>query len=297
MPRFFLIPLGLVLTFSALSARTSVWKVTRGDSVLYLGGTCHVLRPQDFPLPTEFDTAFAASSTIVFETDIARVTSPEMHQVIATQGMYTDGTTLDQVISPSAWKVLSAYCDEAGLPLEQTKRMKPWLFTVMVAGMELQKLGMSTEGVDMHYFKLATAANKPLGKLETFEQQVKFITQLGVGYESDLIEKSLEDLSELPQLMDDMLAAWKTGDTSALDRLMLAEVRTEHPAMFKTMFVQRNAAWLPQIEAFLKTSDVEFVLVGAGHLPGSEGLLALLNARGCKVEHLLSETVTAANSQ
>ena len=297
MPRFFLILLVFVLTLSSLPARTSVWKITRRDSTLYLGGTCHVLRPQDFPLPTEFDAAFTASSKIVFETDIARVTSPEMHQVIASKGMYTDGTTLDQVISPSAWKALSAYGDKAGLPMEQTKRMKPWLLTVMIAAMELQKLGMSMEGVDMHYFKQATAANKSLGQLETFEQQVEFVTQLGMGYESDLIEKSLEDLNELPQLMDDMLAAWKTGDTSALDRLMLAEIRTEYPAMFQTMFVERNAAWLPQIETLLETSDVEFVLVGAGHLAGSEGLLALLDARGYKVEHLVPEAVTAANTQ
>ncbi|HTO03272.1 MAG TPA: TraB/GumN family protein [Opitutus sp.] len=297
MPRFFLFPLAFVLTLSALPARTSVWKITRGDAVLYLGGTCHLLRPQDFPLPAEFDTAFAASSKIVFETDIARVTSPEMHQVIATQGRYTDGTTLDQVISPSAWEALSAYCQTAGLPMSQTKQMKPWLLTVMITAIELQKLGMSTEGVDIHYFKKASAENKPLGKLETFEQQVEFITQLGVGYESDLIEQSLGDLHELPKLMNDTLAAWKSGDTSTLDRLMLAEIRTTYPALFETMFVQRNAAWQPQIEALLETSEVEFVLVGAGHLPGPKGLLALLSAAGCEVEHLMAAPATAVSTR
>ena len=297
MSRSFLFPLVFVFTLSALPAGTSVWKITRGDSVLYLGGTCHVLRPQDFPLPTEFDTAFAASSTIVFETDVARVISPEMQQVVASQGMYTDRTTLDQVISPSAWKALSAYCEKAGLPMAQAKRMKPWLVTIMVAALELQILGLSTEGVDLHYFKKAMAENKPLGELETFEQQVKFITQLGVGYESDLIEKSLEDLNELPKLMDDMLAAWKTGDLSELDRLMLAEIRTAYPAMFETMFVERNAAWLPRIEALLKTSEVEFVLVGAGHLPGSKGLLELLSAAGCTVAHLSTAPASTASAR
>jgi uncharacterized protein YbaP (TraB family) len=286
MPRLFLLLLVSVLSSSALSASTSVWKVTRGESVLYVGGTCHLLRPQDFPLPVEFDSAFAASSKIVFETDMARMTSPEMHQIIASRGMFTDGTTLDKVLTPSAWKALSDYCQKAGLPMAQMSQMKPWLFTIMLTALELQKLGMAAEGVDVYYFKKATAAKKPLGQLETFEQQIEFITQLGAGYESELIEKSLEDLHELPKLMNETLAAWKIGDMSAIDRLMLDEVRTKYPVIFKTLFVERNNAWRPKIEGFLETSEVEFVLVGAGHLPGPEGLLALLTARGCKVEQL-----------
>jgi uncharacterized protein YbaP (TraB family) len=286
MKRRFLHLLIFVLSLSALPASTSVWKVSRGESVLYLGGTCHLLRPQDFPLPAEFDTAFAASSKIVFETDMARLTSPAMQQIVASRGMFTDGTTLDKVVSPSAWKALSTYCREAGLPMDQISKMKPWLFTIMMMGMELQKLGMATDGVDVYYFEKASAGNKSLGQLESFEQQIEFITQLGAGYESELIEKSLEDLHELPKMMNDTLAAWKSGDMAALDRLMLDEVRTKYPSIFQTLFVDRNNSWRPKIEALLETSEVEFVLVGAGHLSGPEGLLALLSARGCKVEQL-----------
>jgi uncharacterized protein YbaP (TraB family) len=286
MPRLLLHLLIFVLPFSAQSASTSVWKVSRGESVLYLGGTCHLLRPQDFPLPTEFETAFTASSKIVFETDVARLTSPEMQQIVASRGMFTDGTTLDKVISPSAWKALSAYCQKAGFPVEQIGKMKPWLSTIMLTAIELQKLGMATEGVDVYYFKKASAEKKSLGQLESFEQQIEFITQIGAGYESELIEKSLEDLHELPKLIDDTLAAWKIGDMSALDRLMIEQVRTKYPVIFQTFFVERNNSWQPKIEAFLETPEVEFVLVGAGHLPGPEGLLALLSARGFNVEQL-----------
>jgi uncharacterized protein len=275
-----------LLCLSPLSASSSVWKVSRGDSVLYLGGTCHLLRPQDFPLPVEFDEAYEGSSKIVFETDMARLTSPDMHQVIATQGMFTDGTTLDKVVTPEAWKALVAYCDKAGLPMAQASRMKPWLFTIMVSAMELQKLGMAAEGVDLHYFKKASAEGKSLGQLESFERQIEFITQLGVGYESDLIEKTLEDLHEIPQIMEKVLKAWKSGDMSTLDRLMLDEVRSDYPEIFKTMIVERNRTWLPAIETMLTNSEVECVLVGVGHLPGTEGLLALLDGRGYKVEQL-----------
>jgi uncharacterized protein len=284
------------LCLSPVYASSSVWKVSRGDAVLYLGGTCHLLRPQDFPLPTEFDEAYAASSKVVFETDMARLTSTEMHQVIAAQGMFTDGTTLDKVVSPEAWKALVAYCEQAGLPLEQARRMKPWLFTIVVSAMELQKFGMAAEGVDVHYFKKASAERKPIGQLESFERQIEFITQLGVGYESDLIEKTFDDLHEIPQIMEKVLTAWRSGDMTALDRVMLDEMRTDYPEIFKTMVVGRNHTWLPVIEEMLKNKDVEFVLVGVGHIPGTDGLLTLLSGRGYTIEQVRG-TVSAASQR
>ena len=64
---------GLIIGSIAI-ADSSVWKVQSDDSVLYIGGTCHVLRESDFPLPEEFQKAYEASATLVFETDIkARV--------------------------------------------------------------------------------------------------------------------------------------------------------------------------------------------------------------------------------
>src|SRR5258706_8959427 len=101
----------LVLLFSvvAVSAQSSVWKVTRGPATLYLGGTIHLLRPSDLPLPAEFEMAYVASAQLYFETDIARVQSPEMQEIVATRGMFTDGRTLDQVLKPETWKAVQAY--------------------------------------------------------------------------------------------------------------------------------------------------------------------------------------------
>jgi len=43
-------------------------------------------------------------------------------------------------------------------------------------------------------------------------------------------------------------------------------------------------AWLPQIESMLTTPEIEMILVGVGHLVGSEGILNQLVERGYKVE-------------
>ena len=278
--------LGLLAVASPLVAQSSVWKVTRGANTIYLGGTCHVLRPGDFPLPREFDTAFTASGKLFFETDIARLQSEEMMQVIATKGMFTDGNTLEKVLTPAAWKAAQAWCAKSGLPIEQVSRMRPWLFTLTMAMVELQKLGVSSEGVDMHYFQKAAGAGKKTGELEPFERQLRFLTELGAGHESEMIAQSIEEGDEMSEKFSGLLTAWKNGDLAQLDTLMLQEMRKKYPAIFKELIVDRNKAWLPKLDEMLKTPEVEFVLVGAAHLPGAEGLIAQLRARGCTIEQV-----------
>ncbi len=278
--------LSLILLASSLAAQSSVWKVTRGGNSVYLGGTIHMLRATDFPLPAEFDVAFAASQKLYFETDIGGMHSPEIQARIAREGVFTDGKTLEKVLTPQAWKAAQEYCARAGLPLERLQAMKPWLFTVTLALIELQKLEVKLEGVDHHFHKLATENGKATGSLETIENHLNHIFNLGRGHESEMIRKSIDDLSDLPRVLTQIIAAWRSGDMARLDKLMIRDMREKYPAVFKDLLADRNAAWLPKIEAMLASQEVEFVLAGVGHMPGKEGLLALLRARGCTVEQI-----------
>ena len=275
-----------LLSLTALRANSSVWKISRGGNTLYLGGTIHLVRASDLPLPAEFDTGFAASSQLFFETDLGKLQSPEMQQVVLTRGMFTDGTTLDKVLDPDAWKMASAYAEKAGLPLDALKALKPWLFVVMLAQIELQKLGVSDEGVDLRLYQQARDAGKKTGELEAFEQHINYLVNLGAGHESEMIKSGIDDLKEMPATINQLLAAWKAGDLATIDKYMVEDMRTNYPAIYQELLVSRNALWLPKIEAMLKTPDVEFVLVGVGHLAGKEGLVAQLKAKGYTVEQV-----------
>lgn len=279
---------GLLLGVISVSAQSFVWQISRGAHSFYLGGTCHVLRAADYPLPAEFDLAYAASARVYFESDLARMQSPEMQEFVAQHGTFTDGKTLADVLTPAAWKAVETYSTRSGLPLEQIRPFKPWLFVVIVTVAELQKLGVSLEGVDFHYFKQAGKDGKPTAELETFEQQLQFMVQLGAGHESELIANALEELGDLPRQVGGMLTAWRNGDVAALDKLMLHDVRTRYPAIYRDLFLGRNRAWLPKLEALAKTPEVEFVLVGAAHLAGKDGLLEQLRARGYTLKQVVA---------
>ena len=61
---------------------------------------------------------------------------------------------------------------------------------------------------------------------------------------------------------------------------------TDYPDLFETLLIRRNNNWLPIITGYFATGDVEFVLVGAGHLVGQAGLLKQHEKSGYTVEQI-----------
>jgi len=280
--------LALCATAGALDAQSSVWKITSGDNTLYLGGTSHVLRQRDYPLPAEFDVAFAASRDVYFETDVGGMMDPAFQMTILSRGMYSDGTTLDRVLSPEAWKAVQDYCAKAGAPIAIFRGMRPWMFTVTLASLELQKLGVTQEGVDIHYFERAREQGKVTHGLETLDEHLGYLSDMGAGHENEMVLSSIEELQELPEMFDAMLTAWKSGDLAKIDETMLKDMRTEFPSVYEALIVDRNRKWLPKIDEMLKSEPTEMVLVGAAHLAGPDGILASLEKQGYGIEQIVA---------
>ena len=77
--------LGIILNLILclpVAADTSLWKVQLHNSATYIGGTCHVLRKSDYPLPEEFVKAYEDSDIIVFETQLEELNTPETQEMI-----------------------------------------------------------------------------------------------------------------------------------------------------------------------------------------------------------------------
>ncbi len=84
---FLIILCHLTLCFS-VSAETSLWVVNTDNSVTYIGGTSHVLRPIDYPLPHEFEVAYANSDSIVLEANPSTFASPAIQQQLLRSSIY-----------------------------------------------------------------------------------------------------------------------------------------------------------------------------------------------------------------
>lgn len=263
---------------------SSVWKVSKNGTELYLGGTCHILRSSDFPLPDEFDRAYAGSDLLVFETDIGEMNMPEVQQKLLSKMVYADGTGLKDHLSAEVYESLTRFCDSIGFPLSSLNSFKPEMVMLTLELMDLQMLGISEEGVDMYFYRQNQQDKKKVLQLETIDQQIDIITSMGAGDEDDYVRHSLEELSRTEKIMGQIIDHWKRGDGQDLYHLFVEPMKRDYPEIYETLLVARNEAWLPKIEEFAKTPEKEFVLVGFAHLVGEDGLIEQLKNLGYKVE-------------
>ena len=278
-----LILLCLLIPFHTF-AETSLWRVSKGDSELFIGGTIHVLSATDYPLPVEFEQAYKQSHTLVFETDLAAMAQPEVQQQLLQRVMYEKGKTLKDDLSPQTYKTLVDYAASVGLMIELLNQFKPPMVMITLVMAELHRLGMAETGVDNYFNQKALADGKTLGELETVQEQLTMIEYMGKGHEDELILNTIEEMKELPLIMGEMKDAWRSGDMERLEKLGISPMKTDFPDLYRLLLVDRNNAWIPKIEALLATPEIEFVLVGALHLAANEGVISKLRALGYTVE-------------
>ncbi|MDX2503262.1 MAG: TraB/GumN family protein [Gammaproteobacteria bacterium] len=272
----------LMVSSVSVLAQTSLWQVKKGDRTLYLGGTVHVLGQEDYPLPDEFEKAFSTADKIVFETDLAQARSPAFSQRMMQQMLYPSGQSLKDVLDKQTYKRLAEYCADK-VPMSQIEGIKPAMVVLMLTAIEFQRVGMVIAGVDEHFWALAVEENKQTGTLESIDEQLSFIVNMGKGNENELIQNTLDDIKRTESMIAVLKAAWRSGDEAELEKIILQEMIADYPELYQNLLVRRNNNWLPYIEAMLQNNDIELVLVGALHLIGDDGLLQLLRNKGYDV--------------
>lgn len=270
-----------------LKAKTSTWKITGHGNTMYLGGTIHFLSARDFPLPCQFDTAYARAGKIFFEADVRGAHSPAAMQRYAGLMTYQDGTGLMDKLSARTAQNLKELLARSNIPIQAVATMKPGVLLTVLTASHLQRLGITPGGVDNHYLRRATSDGVAVGFLESLESQIGLLSQMGVGNEEKFVRYLIESMSQLQSTFGDIVRHWRAGEIGALAQAsQLDQMRTEYPLLFKDLLTDRNNRWLTQIEQLMKSAQIEYVLVGALHMASDIGLLAQLKERGYKVEAL-----------
>mgnify|MGYP000052715766 CR=1 FL=1 len=279
---------GLVfsLMLPSASADTSVWRVSNGEATLYLAGTVHLLRESDYPLPPEYDQAYREADALVFEVDLDAMEDLSIQARLLAEMTYNDGRTLREVLNQEAYQALEAYASEVGMPMALMQTFKPGMIVATMQIFEFQKMGFTPEGVDAHFNVRANEDGKPVLGLETLEEQIAFLASMGEGNESEFMLSSLRDLEGIEESMEGMISAWRSGDTELLESMFVTEMREQAPQVYETLLRSRNLNWVPPLIEMLGDEDIEFVLVGAAHLVGEDGLLTLLGQEGYVIEQL-----------
>ena len=267
----------------SVNADSPLWKITKGDDYLYIGGTIHLLGYDDYPLPAAFEEVYKKSKMLVFETDMSKAQDPKFQARMQATMQYSDGSKLKQHLKPETYEALEKYLLTIGIPIVTFEDYKPSMVSITLSIMELQRLGVNGAGVDVYYNTKATDDHKTVGKLETLEQQLKFIEKMGEGDPDEFILYTLDEIGKMATTFNGMKKAWRNGDMAKLAEIGIIPLKN-FPETYQMILVDRNKAWVPQIEAMLKTKEIEMVLVGALHLAGEDSVLNYLKALGYKVE-------------
>jgi len=284
-----LIVLALAITVGLAEAaepRGFVWKATRGAGVVYLAGSIHMLTPDFYPLHPAFDRAFTDSDLLVEEVEFSEMTAPEMQMKTLMRAMLPSGQSLDKVLSPATLALVNKTAADVGAPVEALQRLKPWMIALSLEGLELHKAGFDPElGIDKHFYDAALVAKKHVQGLETLAFQISRFDEMPMDLQDRLLAETLKELETTKDEFTRLADAWQAGDLPVVERIALEDLRSE-PAMYQRLLVERNKNWLPKLDALFARKGRTMVVVGAAHLVGPDGLLAMFKAKGYRVDQL-----------
>lgn len=244
----------------------------------------HLLTPNYYPLDPAFDEAFKTSDLLVEELDMHEMLAASSQMEMLMRGMLPAGQTLDKVLSAETMTAVSKRFNDLGMPFEPMKQFKPWLLSLTLQGLEWQKAGFDADlGLDKHFYDRAKAAGKTIIGLETAESQIDRLDKMSESLQEQLLLSSLSETDTARNSLKTIVSAWQRGDSKELEKTLLSDF-TQYPAAYRSLIVERNQNWIPQIDACLMRAQPCMVVVGAAHLVGRDGLLTLLQHKGYRIE-------------
>ena len=276
---------GVFSTHPLAQTRAFAWKVTRGAGVVYLVGSVHMLTSDFYPLAPSLDTAFKDSDHLVEEADLAEMLSPNTQFSMLSKGMLPAGQTIDQLVSPTTLALINKHTGGA-LPIEALKQFKPWFLAMTLEALEWQQAGFDASlGLDKHFYDRAQVEGKTVQGLETTDFQISLFDGMSKDQQERFLAETLKSVDTEKASVTKLTGAWKSGDAPTIEKLVMADVKSD-PFIYERLLVARNRTWLPKIEALFSRPRHAFVVVGAAHLVGPDGLVAMLKARGYQVVQL-----------
>jgi len=274
------------------------WRVSRpGAPPSYLFGTFHdtgIARP---PLDRAVAAALAKARLMLVE--VTRAEQDRLQRRIQTDPGFVFTSAGNGVIDRlTADERAAAGRALAGRELNLTvaAQMRPWLlFSVLAVPVCLQQaMRDGAPLLDNLLISRAEEAQIPVAGLENYLQVPAAISAIPRPMMTELLVETIRDLGEEEDALHTSAALYRAGETAAIwefsirsaaDTLGMARARQVFAALNRSLIRARNRAWMKVMVPELARGGV-FAAFGALHLPGEDGVIALLRARGFEVTRL-----------
>lgn len=257
-------------------ASPAIWEITaRSGEKGWVFGTVHAL-PDDMAWGSSvLDEAFEKAGVLVVE--VANLDDPAGMGFFADLSETPGQPPLQSRVEPGERPALQALMEEADMADTDFGRVESWAAAMMLSS-EVRS-GDPANGVDR---VLIHNAEDVIG-LEGFSQQLEMFDTLSQEAQADLlygVARSHQANSE-----QEMLLAWLTGDEERL-ATHVNDTLDFSPELKRVLLSDRNARWVERIAELVDAGARPFVAVGAGHVIGDEGVVAMLQARGYEARRI-----------
>lgn len=249
----------------------------------YLFGTFHLMCKNDIHFSNQLTTAVNRADKVYMEIDMDDPATILGGMMLMTM---KDGKTLQQLYSDADYKKIRQYfTDSLKTPLSFIVRMKPFFLEALLYPKMMPCKLIS--GVEEELMKVAKTKKKEIKGLETMEFQAGVFDSIPYEEQAKELLQSIDSMASNKKSFNTMMQVYKNQQINEIENLFSkSESGMENHQ--DLLLNNRNKNWVGQLKSIMKTNPV-FVAVGAGHLVGKQGLIALLRKEGYVVQPLLNQ--------
>lgn len=266
--------------------KSLLWEISGADleAPSYLFGTIHMINKSDFFLTESTKTALSSTEKITFEINMEDMGDFTSLMPVMMKMFMADGKTLKDLYTEEEYKLVKAHFEKLGLPLAFLGRIKPMFLSMMASedAMSMQNSTQSGEIVsyEMELMKLAQEEEKAVDGLETAEFQMSLFDSIPYDVQAQMLMATIEsnDTTSESSQLEEMVKMYKDQDIQGMQRMVKGDEGgiSDYEEL---LLLRRNRNWIPVMEEMM-ADKATFFAVGAGHLGGEEGVIALLRKAG-----------------
>ncbi|MBW1870740.1 MAG: TraB/GumN family protein [Deltaproteobacteria bacterium] len=290
---FFIITLIISLSCGCAKCSESgsplLWKI-EGKKSSYLFGTIHIPDERVLKLHSAVKDALKKVEAVFTELPMDMGTQVKM----AMKSMLPDNKTLKDVLPADLYTSVEKLFKDKGLPMMAMSRFKIWAVAVQVALIDHLK-ELAKQPLDMFIYAQAQKDGKEVGGIETIDEQLSVFDSLTQAEQITMLREALQQRQEHAKegidFITQLIEIYLKGDENELMKKMMEEYDPTNPLekkLMKRLFYDRNEIMANRIAKKIKDSPSKsfFFAVGAGHMPGPDGIVERLRKAGFKVTRL-----------
>lgn len=272
-------------TDAAPSPSPALWRVSDGDSAVYLFGAIGLSPEGSSWRSRAVARAIDGSETIWFEAPVDEPSAQAAaNRIFGEEGMFADGKRLSSMLPLEASAALAPVAELAGLSAETLEPLKPWAaFVILSSRVESNA---ESDSVDAALRREARGRGRQLRYFDTVEESLRLLTGMPQGEQVDLVSQLIVDFERQRAEARAGIEAWLTGNLEVADAYLNEPLREAAPKVYKTLVTDRIETLAADIGAILKAPETAFVSLNASYVVGSGSLPERLAEAGYTVERV-----------